>query len=629
MHKSLHFLIFLLLSASTAFAQNFSTKNKKAIDLYLQADNFRVRGQFPQAIKLLQQAIEKDNRFEEAYYRLGAIYERVDRRLASTAFEQGLKLASSPVTQKAYRWAMGENYLRSGFYDLAKASLEGYLVAEKTDKVKIDKALLWKSQAEFALAHTNVNAGYIVKPLSDTVNKFPMQYFPVVTADQQQLFFTRRLGTGADDEDIVVSQKNNGRWTSPNPISQKINTKSNEGSCSVSADGRYMIFVAGDINGHTDLYEARKVGDDWSQPRNLGANINSPYWDSQPSLSADGQELYFVSARKGGIGGSDIWYSRKDSVGKWMRAVNLGNTINTKFDEESPFIHVNNRNLFYASNGLPGFGGYDIYMSELGGSGWQQPTNLGAPLNDYEDQFSFVVTSDGKSALYSREEAGMKSKIYQTSVPKEFQIKSKGNVVKGFVVDAQSKKPIGSEVELFDLKTNKRISVYASDSINGNYLIVIPGKSEYALHVSEPGYLFYSLHFNYEVKDQEQPLIINIALQPIQKNAVTILNNIFFESNKYEVTAKSIPELEEVVKFLNANPSTKVEISGHTDNVGDEKYNQLLSQKRAQSVIDYFLNKGIASDRLTKIGYGSKSPIQPNDTEEHRQANRRIEFKIL
>jgi len=629
MRTPFYFLTLLTLIPFSAFTQVSSTKNRKAIELYMQADNFRVRGQFPQAIKLLQQAIEKDSQFEEAYYRLGAIYERVDRRLASAAFEQGLKLANSPVTQKAYRWAMGENYLRSGFYELAKSSLENYLAAEKTDKVKIDKALLWKSQAEFALAHANANAGYIVKPLSDTVNKFPMQYFPVVTADQQQLFFTRRLGTGADDEDIVVSQKNNGRWSSPVSISQNINSKSNEGSCSVSADGHYMIFVAGDINGHTDLYEARKVGDDWSQPVNLGPNINSPYWDSQPSLSADGKELYFVSARKGGMGGSDIWYSKKDSLGKWLRAVNLGSTINTKFDEESPFIHVNNRNLFFASNGLPGFGGYDIYMSERSVLGWQPPTNLGAPLNDFEDQFSFVVASDGGTALYSREEAGMKSKIYQTSVPKEFQIKSKGNVVKGTVSDAQTKKPIGSEVELFDLQTNKKISVYASDSINGNYLIVVPGKSEYALHVSEPGYLFYSLHFNYEVKDQDRPLIIDIALQPIKKNAVAILNNIFFETNKYEVTARSIPELEEVVKFLNANPSTKVEISGHTDNVGDENYNRTLSQKRAQSVVDYFLSRGIASERLTQIGYGSKLPLQPNDTEEHRQANRRIEFKIL
>jgi outer membrane protein OmpA-like peptidoglycan-associated protein len=311
-----------------------------------------------------------------------------------------------------------------------------------------------------------------------------------------------------------------------------------------------------------------------------------------------------------------------------MKATNAGKPINTKFDEIAPYLHVNSRNLYFASNGIPnGFGGFDIYVSEKD-IHWQEPKNLGSPLNDFEDQYSFVVTSDGANAFYSREEGRMKSKIYQTDIPKELQIKSRGNVVTGTVRDEQTKNPIGSDVELFDLKTNQRISVFASDSVNGHYLIVIPGKSEYALHVSEPGYLFYSLHFNYEEKDQDQPLVIDIALQPIKKNAVAVLNNIFFESNKFEINSKSFTELNEVVKFLQINSSIKIEISGHTDNVGDENYNQQLSQKRAQSVAEYLLSKGIESSRLTQVGYGSRQPIQPNDSEEHRQANRRIEFKV-
>src|SRR5258706_7661143 len=174
------------------------------------------------------------------------------------------------------------------------------------------------------------------------------------------------------------------------------------------------------------------------------------------------------------------------------------------------------------------------------------------------------------------------------------QIRSRGNVVKGTVIDSQTKKPIPSDVELFDLKTNQRISTFTSDSINGRYLTIVPGKSEYALHVSEPGYLFYSLHFNYEEKDQDQPLVIDIALQQINKNAMTVLNNIFFEFNKFEINPKSFTELDEVVKFLNLNPNVKVEISGHTDNVGNENYNQELSLKRAHSVVDYLSSKGIA-----------------------------------
>lgn len=629
MRKSIFYLpVLLLIAHSVVFAQALSTKNQKAIDLYNQADNFRVRGQFDQAIKLLKQAIDKDKKFEEAYYRLGTTYKTAgDRNSASEWFEKGLALTSFPMKQKTYLGMMGDNYLRSGQYEKARANLEKFLAIEKADRTKIDHAILWKAQAEYGLAHQNEDQGYSIKALSDTVNKHPMQYFPAITADGQELIFTVRYGNGHDDnEDIFVSKNVNGKWLTPTSLSANINTDYREGACSISADGRHLIFTICGPRG-CDLYESKKEGDVWRRPVSLGPNVNTAGWEAQPSVSADGNELYFVSDRKGGVGGYDIWYSKKDSLGRWMRAVNAGRSINTKFDEIAPYIHVNNRNLYFASNGLPGFGGFDIYVSEKNRL-WQEPKNLGARLNDFEDQYSFVVTSDGSNAFYSREEGRMKSKIYHATIPKELQIRSRGNVVKGMVTDAVTKKPIGSDVELFDLNTNQRISVFASDSVNGQYLIVIPGKSEYALHVSEPGYLFYSLHFNYEEKDQDRPVVIDIVLQPITKNAVTILNNIFFEFNKFEINPKSFTELDEVVKFLNDNATIKVEISGHTDNVGDENYNQLLSQKRAKSVVDYFFSKGISPSRVTQIGYGSKRPLRSNDTEENRQANRRIEFKI-
>lgn len=596
--------------------------------MYNEADNFRVRGQFDQAIKLLKLAIEKDKKFEEAYYRLGITYRSSgDRNSASEYLERGLILTSYPIKQKTYFGSLADNYLRSGQYEKAKVNLEKFLAIEKTDKAKIDQVTVWKSQAEFGLVHQNENLGYQIKPLSDTVNKYPMQYFPAITADGQDLIFTVRYGRAHDDnEDIFVSRKDNGKWLAPVSLSNSINTEYREGACSISADGRHLIFTICGPRG-CDLYETKKEGEVWRRPISLGPNVNSNGWEAQPSLSADGNELYFVSDRKGGVGGYDIWYSKKDSLGRWTRAVNAGKPINTKFDEIAPYVHVNNRNLYFASNGLPGFGGFDIYVSEKNQQ-WQEPKNMGAPLNDFEDQYSFVVTSDGANAFYSREEGRMKSKIYRTNIPKELQIRSRGNVVSGVVSDSQTKKPLQAEVELFDLKTNERISVLVSDSVNGRYLIVVPGKSEYGLHVSEPGYLFYSLHFNYEEKDQDQPLVIDIGLQQIKKNAVAVLNNIFFEFNKFEINSKSFTELDEVVKFLKDNPTIRVEISGHTDNVGDENYNLRLSQKRAQSVVDYFYLKGIAPARLIQIGFGSKKPIKSNDTEENRQANRRIEFKV-
>lgn len=630
MNKSF-LLIFILCGITVGLAQPLSTKNKKAIDLYIEADNFRVRGQFDQAIKLLKQAIDKDKKFEEAYYRLATTYRNSgDIKSSSESFEKALELTPYPLKQKVYNFSLGDNYIRQGLYEKAKTNLEKFLTIEKTDKAKIDQVLLWKSQAEYGLAHQGENAGYKIKALNDTVNKYPMQYFPCITADGLNLIFTVRYGHAHNDnEDIFISKKDDrGRWKAPVPLSENINSDYREGASSISADGRHLIFTICGPRG-CDLYESEKEGDVWKKPKNLGSAVNSSGWEAQPSLSADGNELYFVSDRKGGIGGYDIWYSKKDSTGSWTKAVNVGKPVNTKFDEMAPYIHVNNKNLYFASNGMPGFGGFDIYSSEKSNGQWLSPENLGAPLNDYEDQYSFAVSSDGSRAYYSREEGGNHSKIYQTEIPKNLQVRSRGNVVQGVVINSQTKAALQAQVELFDLKTGERISVVTSDSINGRYLVVVPGKSEYAFHVSEPGYLFFSQHFNYEEKDLDHPLVIDIALQPITKNAVTVLNNIFFEFNKSDINQRSYPELDEVAKFLKENPKIKVEISGHTDNVGVENYNQQLSLKRAQSVVNYFLSKGIAVTQLTQIGYGSKKPIKPNDTEENRQVNRRIEFKIL
>jgi outer membrane protein OmpA-like peptidoglycan-associated protein len=623
-------LISFLISFQGLLAQALSTKNKKAIDLYVEADNNRVRGQYEEAIKLLQQAIEKDKKFEEAYYQLGSVYRSAgDLEQSCVSMEKGLALVSAfPFKQKTYFFVLGDNYLRRGKYTEAQSYLDKFLAIEKTDKIKIEKALLWKTQIEYSLSHLQDKADYQIKVLSDTVNAFPMQYFPAITADGSELIFTVRYGRAHDfNEDIFVSKKINQKWQAPVSLSNQLNSNFREGACSISADGRHLILTICGPRG-CDLYESKKEGDVWGKPVSLGGAVNSTGWEAQPSLSADGNELYFVSDRKGSLGGYDIWYSRKDENGQWIKAVNLGKPVNTKYDEIAPYIHVNNQNLYYSSNGMPGFGGFDIYVSEKNGQEWSAPENMGTPLNDYEDQYSFVVSSDGKVAYYSREESRAKSKLYTTTVPEKMQVRRRGNVVRGKVIDSKTKLPIRAQVELFDLKSNSKISIFESDSVNGTYLIVVPGLSQYALHVTEPGYLFHSLHFNYEEKNQEQPLVINLELQPISKDATAVLNNIFFDFNKSELTERSFSELNEVAKFLKDNPSVKVEISGHTDNIGNEVYNKQLSLQRAKAVVDYLISHQVEATRLTQKGYGSQKPIKPNDSEENRQANRRIEFKI-
>jgi OOP family OmpA-OmpF porin len=634
------FFFFLFLTPLVAFSQaGLSTKSSRAIELYTEADNYRVRGQHSQAIALLNEAIAKDKKFTEAYYRLGLVYMTIKNySKAIENFEKGLSLTNDIRKQKVFWYDLGETYLVMGQYEKAVATMTQFVQAENQNRQKLDRASLMLKNAEFAIKNQAIKSQHQQRRLSDTVNCFAMQYFPVLTADQQELFFTRRLtGIGDDDEDLVVSRKDaHGKWYSPVSISANINSKFNEGTCTISADGRKLIFTSCTGRrgyGSCDLFESTKVGNDWSEPVNLGPNVNSSDWESQPSLSADGRTLYFVSDRRGGYGRRDIWFSTRDEKGEWTKAQNLGAPVNTIYEEYSPFIHVNGKTLYFASNGLVGFGGFDIYYTEKLENGWSIPENVGAPINNHEDQFSLFITADGKKGYYSHEEMTASGipmgRLYEVQIPENQQVKFKSNYVKGTVKDKKTSKELKARIELFDIEKNQIVSLVDSDSISGEYLMVLTQGSEYALYVNKKGYLFQSLNFNYSAVTDFEPLIINIELDPALKGSVSVLKNIFFDVDKYDLKDKSITELEKIVRFLTENQQIRVEISGHTDNTGNNEYNQQLSEKRAKSVYSYILTKGIDPKRLTWVGYGSTKPITPNDTEEGRQRNRRIEFSVL
>lgn len=614
-----------------------SSSNKKAIALYAEADNYRVRGQFKQAVELLNQALGKDKKFVEAWYRRGMVYK--DQRefaRATQDFLEGLKLTADVKKQKVFWFELGENYLLEGNYNQSLEYLNRYLKAEVMSRGRIEQAVMWRSNCEFALRNQRSLSDFRPRMLSDTVNAFAMQYFPVLTADEQELIFTRRKGAGnEDDEDLVISRKNaSGQWTAPQSISPQINSENNEGTCTVSADGRQIIFTScrgRSGYGSCDLFLSEKKGDQWSVPVNMGPSINSAAWESQPSLSADGRELYFVSDRKGGLGGRDLYVSYQIDKGKWTKAENLGPVINTRYDEISPFIHVNGRTLFFASNGRPGFGGYDLYRSERDDGKWSVPENFGAPVNTYEDQFSLFITTDGRRGYYSHEKElnDNSGRIYEIGIPQELQIKYRSNYVKGMVRDKSDSQPLRARIELFDIRQNKLVSFVESDSVTGAYLMVLTQGAEYALYVSRPGYLFQNLYFNYVESEHLAPIVMDISLERAKEGAAVVLNNIFFDYNKFDLKEKSYSQLDEVVRFMQENPALRVEISGHTDNQGSADYNRQLSLKRAQAVASYLATKGVQPQRVLQKGYGADKPITDNDTEEGRQQNRRIEFRVL
>ncbi len=614
-----------------------STRNKKAIELYNVADNYRVRGEYPQAISLLKQAIDKDKNFSEAYFRLALIHKSLREYPKATEYYlQGLGMNVDIKKQKPYFFELGEVYMLQGDYEKSLQFVNRYLDNEIVNKAKIDQATMWRRNATYALRNQKIASQFQPHELGDTVNAFAMQYFPVLTADEQELIFTRRMGGGQeDDEDLVVSRKDaRGKWMKPVEISPNIDSRLNEGTCTISADGRQLIFtscIGRRGYGSCDLFESRKIGEEWTVPVNLGPQINSAAWESQPSLSSDGRMLFFVSDRKGGLGNKDIYVSYKLDENRWTPAENLGTKINTPYEEISPFIHVNSRTLFFASNGRPGFGGFDLYRSERENLQWTEPTNFGSPVNTYEDQFSLFITADGQRGFYSHEENGKmnSSRIIEITIPEELQLRYKSNYVKGIVYNKKTKRPLKARVELFNINKNELTSSVDSDSVTGEYLMVLTQGADYGLYVSRPGYLFQSLNFNFEVEENFTPIALDVFLDPVEMGASAVLNNIFFDLNKYELKDKSITELDKVLRFLNENPSIRVEISGHTDNAGTPAYNLQLSQKRSQSVAAYLIEHGVDSKRLIQKGYGADKPLKPNDTEENRQINRRIEFRVV
>ncbi len=534
--------ISLFYAASAQGVHTYSTKSKKAIKYYEQSTNFFIRRQYSPALELLEYALKKDADFAEAQLRVGKIYYAMNNEdQAKVHLKKAVKEKYDDPRFTDAHLLLANLYFGDGEYQEAQQLIQHLLKIPRLPKVIKDDARNLLANIEYTQREIDNPLPYRPEPVGGQVNQLPLQYFPVLTVDQQTLIFTGRRGTTPQyDEDIYVSEKSpEGTWLAPRPISENIITPRNEGTCTVSADGRTLIFTACEDRsglGSCDLYLTRKTGDRWSRPENLGRNINSRAWESQPSLSADGRTLYFVSDRAGGAGRRDIYVTQRQDDGEWAPAQNLGGEINTPRDEVSPFIHVNGQTLYFASNGRPGFGGFDLYVTEREQQRWLSPQNLGYPINTYQDQASLFITADGRDGYYSNEQNrdnnAIRSEIYRFELPEQVRVKYRSSYVKGTVYNAVTKEPLGADIELIDLQQQQAISEVQSDSVNGHYLMVLTEGADYGLYVNKENFLFKSLTFNFAAQPSEevpQPVTIDVYLDPVEKGRETILNNIFFE----------------------------------------------------------------------------------------------------
>lgn len=632
--------------ASAQPRQTYTIKDKKAIKQYEEA-LATYQAQELQKAKLQLEALVKEKPdFIEAQFMLAQVY---DETGATSKAIEPLKAALA-IDEKFYPagWMMlSECYFAQGDYDNAEKTISKFMPYPKESVLQEKRALLLVSSCVFAQRALAQPVPFNPINLGAGVNTDRDEYYPCITADEQTLLFTRLVAEESvymgKQEDFYISAKEGEKWVQAQPI-KEINTLQNEGAPSLSADGQMLIFTACETGdgtwggnrtgfGSCDLFYSTRTAKGWSPAQNLGQGINSGTWESQPSFSANGRTLYFVRGKRtaSGIKEQDIYYSFLDEKNRWSPPTKVSGRVNTIFEEESVMIHPDGRTLYFSSNGHSGMGGLDIFMSRMLPNGdWDTPINLGYPINTFENENSIQVTAEGKVALFaSNREGGFGGlDLYQ------FELYERGRptpvtYVKGVVSDKLSYKKLEAHLELIDLENGKLMIESYSNQGTGEFLLCIPSGKDYALNVNKESYLFHSENFSLKNYNRLQPYILDIQLQKMRPGASIVLNNVFFETNKWDLKPESKIELNRLADLLKANPDKKIEIGGHTDDVGSDESNMTLSNNRAESVVSYLVTQNIDATRLTSKGYGETKPIAGNDTDAGKAKNRRTEFKIL
>lgn len=641
-------------------------KNIKAGDKFLSADhpNYRL------ALELFLKANNFNPNNAELNYKIGLCYFKTKKTTeAITHFEKAsslnprvaldLKFYLAKCYHFEYKFDEAINLLIAFRQTLDPQSISEY---EKAIEKEINEC---KTGKELVANPIRV----VIENMGKNINSPRPDYSPVVSADRSVLFFTSMRATttgGKIDEsrnqyfeDIYFSVKDSlGNWGEAQNPGKPLNSENHDAVVGISPDGQQIYIYKGESNG--DIFTSKLDGNTWQKPESLGKNVNSPFHESSASFSYDFLTVYFVSDRIDGYGGHDIYKSKKDEKGRWGFAENLGGDINTPYEETGIFAHPDGKTFYFSSKGHNTMGGFDIFKITYENGKWSAPINLGYPVNTTGDDVFFSVSADGKYGYYSSSKAGGLGShdIYQISfLGKEKELISNNEdnliafriqgvqekvleqkveidnvnlmILKGTIMDEFTKAPLFATIELTDLTSNKVVATFENNKASGKYLVSLPGGKNYGITVNSDQCLFYSDNVDLTESNGFNEVVKDILLKKIAVGSSVVLKNIFFDSGKSTLKAESEKELENLLKMLNEIPTLKIEISGHTDNVGSATFNKNLSEKRAQAVVDYLVGKGINADRLTFIGYGFDQPKASNDTPEGRQENRRTEFKVL
>lgn len=616
-----------MLSAQSISASREARFHSKALEYYHASA-------YDEALKELERAFKANPDFIESWLLAGDIYSiRGNRTEAIRCYKRAIEIDEMFFPPALY--ILANHQFAMEMYSESVANYHKFLSKADVRPSEKEKAEKNIELANFRITSMLNPVPFEPENLGNDVNTEGYEFVNYISADGAQLYLTRRKPKGQRrDEDFYVALSNNGYWMHVTELGPPVNTPLDEGAMCLSPDGQYLFYAAcnrPDGYGSCDLYVSVKKGDGWSEPQNLGPSVNSSYWESQPSFSSDGKTLYFVSNRPGGWGSSDIWITRLSDDGKWSLPENAGSVINTPDAERGPFIHPDGTTLYFSSKGHTGMGEGDIFLSKRAISGeWSSPENLGYPVNTNADEVTLVVDLKGEYAYISSAMDGGfgLTDIYMFRLPASAAPLAV-TYLKGIVTDSITGQYLGAAFVLAEAQTNDEIVKSRSDASSGSFLVCIPAGKQYLLSVTKPGYLFYSESFQLTGEaDILKPHTRNIKLRPVKIDEITVLENIYFETDSARLLPESKAGLELLFDFLRRNPSVSIEIGGHTDNTGSVSHNATLSQNRAKAVFMYLIDRGISADRLTYRGYGAEQPVASNETAEGKAINRRTEFRI-
>lgn len=614
MWKIIYGILFFCFLFVTLDAQQTRTVNKKAFGYFQDAKVAFREGKIQKALEILNKAKNYDQRFSGLYLLEADIFNKKgDKDSEIKAVEVALGL-DSLRDHPYYYFVLAEAEFDKAHYEKAEEYYTLYLRRDKRRQAE-QQALKQVENCKFAQEALRTQTK---QPIERYYEAGQPVYWPSLDVTGETLLFTKQ----EENRETMWMLKDR----EPYPLNFK--TTGNYGASSLTADGQMMYFSMNSGRNGFDIYVAYRLSDTtWSEPVNLGEPVNTDGWEGQPAISADGRRMFFAANREGGRGGSDIWFSRllrRESNGRQIWSQPRCLYFNTPGDEMAPFLYFDNKTLFFASDGYPGMGRKDIYKVDV--EEVSKPLNIGITVNSQREELGFIVDGSGEWGYFTSDVSGKRC-IYRYRLEQDIACPPAAYIK--LLTEDESEVPLAPDrLALVDVATGDTLANYDDVYACEQMLACVPVHKLLLVNAVKKGYMYYSDTLRVRQASPENPQVCRIRLSPIRKDRTLVLKGIFFDVDDYRLKPESYPELQQLLVFLRLNPEVKIEIGGHTDNSGNDKHNNQLSENRAFEVYKYLFLRHVSKERMEYRGYGKDRPLAPNTTQEGKARNRRTEIRI-